>query len=94
MLQEVEINKKILRHFALPGERGLFVSKIEPDSPASRSQLDEGDIIVCFNGQRVENIHALFKALGDQNILKMIDAEVLRYDKRLMMPITPAGKAA
>ncbi len=94
MLQEVEINKKILRHFALPGERGLFVSKIEADSPASRSQLDEGDIIVCFNGQRVESIHALFKALGDQNILKMTDTEVLRYDKKLMMPITPVGKAA
>jgi len=94
MLQEVEIPIKSLRYFVLQGAKGLFISKIELDSPASRSQLQEGDIIINFNGQRVETIHDLFKRLGNQDILKMVDIEVLRYDKKVVLPITPIQKAA
>lgn len=94
MLQEVEIPIKFLRHFALSGKKGLFISRIEGESPASRSQLLEGDIIVSFNGKRVENTHTLFKSLGNLDILRMVDLEVLRYDKKLVLPITPIQGAA
>lgn len=94
MLQEVEIPIKFLRHFVLKGKKGLFVSKIEGESPASRSQLLEGDIIVGFNGKRVENIHELFKALGNKEILRMVDLEVIRNDQKLLLPITPISRAA
>jgi S1-C subfamily serine protease len=94
MLQEVTIPLKSLRYFSLSNVKGLFISKIENDSPASRSQLQEGDIIVAFDGQRVDSIHKLFKQLGDQQILRMVDMEVIRFDKKLMLPITPMSKAA
>ena len=94
MLQEVDIPIRFLRHFAIPGKKGLFVSRIEKESPASRSQIIDGDIIVGFNGARVESIHSLFKALGDKEVLTMVDMEVLRHDKRLTLPITPISKAA
>jgi len=94
MLQEVEIPIKTLRYFGLPGSRGLFISKIEQESPASRSQLQEGDIVIYFNDERVESIHSLFKLLSNYGILKMVDIEVLRYDKKLLLPITPISRAA
>jgi len=94
MLQEVEIPIKFLRHFALPGKKGLFITKIEGESPASRSQLLEGDIIVSFNGKRIENINTLFKSLGNHDILRMVDLEVQRYDKKLILAITPILRAA
>lgn len=94
MLQEVEINKKMLHHYGIPGERGLFITRIEKDSPAFISQLEEGDIILYFNEKRIENIHDLFILLGDQGILKMVDVEVLRYNKIVMMPVTPIEHAA
>ena len=95
MLQEVEIPVKTLRHFALKGKKGLFISKIEKDSPASRSQLQEGDVIISFDETRVEHIHGLFKQLGNEEILKMVDVEVLRYNQKIQLPITPIiAKAA
>lgn len=94
MLKEIEIPKRSLRHFVLKGKKGLFVSKIEGESPASRSQLLEGDIIVGFNGERIENIHELFKVLGNKEILRMVDMEVLRHDQKLLLPITPINRAA
>ncbi|MCG8308102.1 MAG: trypsin-like peptidase domain-containing protein [Cytophagales bacterium] len=94
MLQEVAIPIKSLRHFALTGKKGLFITKIEKESPASWSQLQEGDVIVSFNDKRVEHIHGLFRQLGDRKILKMVDIEVLRYNKKLLLPITPVNRAA
>ncbi len=94
MLQEVNIPLKFLRHFALTDEKGLFISKIESNSPASRSQLQEGDIIVSFDGLRTNSIHRLFKQLGDEHILRMVDLEVIRSDKKMILPITPTSKAA
>ena len=94
MLQEVEIPVKTLRHFALSGKRGLFVTRIEKKSPADRSQLQEGDVITSFNQNRVEHIHDLFKLLGNEQILKMVDVEVIRYKQKVLMPITPMDKAA
>ena len=94
MLQEVDIPVRILRHFTLSGSKGLFVSKIEKQSPASRSQLQEGDIMISFDGQRIESIHGLFKQLGDRSILKMVDAEVIRSNNKILLPITPMDIAA
>jgi S1-C subfamily serine protease len=94
MLQEIEIRNKVLRHFAIPGVKGLFIAGIEKDSPAAYSQLEEGDIILSFNNIRVESLHELFKLLGNREILKMVDIEVLRFNKIIMLPITPVKKAA
>jgi S1-C subfamily serine protease len=94
VLQEIEISRKVLRHFALPGAKGLFVARIESGSPASRSQLEEGDIIVFFGEKRVETLHELFKMLSDPQVLQMIDMEVLRYNQKVLLPITPVSRAA
>jgi S1-C subfamily serine protease len=52
-LQEVQISPKIRTHYNLANKKGLFITRIETDSPASRSQLLEGDIIISFNGKTV-----------------------------------------
>jgi C-terminal processing protease CtpA/Prc len=38
----------------LSAERGVFVGKVVPDSPAAKAGLKENDIITEINGQRVE----------------------------------------
>lgn len=91
-LQEVAINQKILRHYHLPNERGLFVVSMEPDSPASRSQLKEGDIIVSFNDKPVNTMHELFKALTHKEILTAVDISVIRYNELLNFTIFPVAK--
>ncbi len=89
MLQEVPINNRILRHYHLPNQKGLFVVQIESDSPASRSQIEEGDIIVSFNGKPVESTHDLFKQLTDQSIIDMIDISIIRHTELLNLSVFP-----
>lgn len=92
-LQEVAINQKILRHYHLPNEKGLFVVSMEPDSPASRSQLKEGDIIIAFNGKPVNSLHELFKELTKRDILTVVDISVIRHTERLSFSIFPIQKS-
>jgi len=92
MLQEVPINARVRSHYNLSNKRGLFVTKIEPDSPSSRSQLQEGDIILNFNGKPVSSTHELFRELTSRDILKMVDISVLRHTELLHFSVAPLEK--
>src|SRR5690606_10813600 len=92
-LQEVPVNPRILRHYHLKNQKGLFIATIEPGSPASRSQLLEGDIIVAFNNNIVNSTQELFKALTQRDILHMTDITVIRNTELLTLTVTPVEKA-
>ena len=44
---------------------GAIVSRIEPDGPADNSDLEAGDVIVAFDGDRVEDIEDLQQKVVD-----------------------------
>jgi S1-C subfamily serine protease len=88
-MQEVQVNQKILRHYHLPNQKGLFVVTVEPDSPASRSQIKEGDILVSFHGKPINTMHELFKELTRKDILTAVDVSVIRHTELLNFPVFP-----
>jgi S1-C subfamily serine protease len=92
VLQEINLNPKIRTHYNLGNRKGLFISKIEPDSPASRSQLQEGDIIISFHDKPINTNHELFKELTRRDILDMINISVIRRTELLNFGITPASR--
>ncbi len=92
-LQEVPINPKILRHYHLTNQKGLFVIGIEPGSPATRSQLLDGDIIVSFNGKAINTMHELFKELTRKEILTAVNISVIRHTELLHFTVFPAAKS-
>ncbi|HZY78237.1 MAG TPA: trypsin-like peptidase domain-containing protein [Cyclobacteriaceae bacterium] len=92
-LQEIPLNSKVARHNHLSNEKGLFITGIEPDSPASRSQVREGDIIVGFNGKPVNTLHGLFKELSKKEILTLVDIDIVRHTELLKLSIFPAQKS-
>lgn len=93
MLQEININPKIIRHYHLQNTKGLFVTHIDPDSPAGRSQIKEGDIIVAFNKRSVNSLHDLFKELTKKDILTLVDIDVIRHTEMLSFGIFPLVKS-
>lgn len=92
LLQEVPVNPKVKQHFNLSNQSGLFITKIEESSPASRSQLAEGDIIISFNGKVVNSSHELFKELSRKEILTMTDISVIRHAEVLNFTVVPASR--
>jgi len=91
-LQEVTINAKVKHHYHLANEKGLFVVSVEENSPASRSQVKAGDIIVSFNNKTVQTLHQLFKELTKKEILTMVDISVIRHADMLNVGIFPVQR--
>lgn len=89
MLQEVPVNPKVKSHYNLANHKGLFVTKIEENSPASRSQLSEGDIIISFNNRTINSSHELFKELSRKEVLDTIDISVIRHSELLNFTVVP-----
>lgn len=93
-LQDVPLNEKVRQYYQLPNRKGVFITRIEPNSPASRSQLMEGDIIISFNNKTVTNSNELFKELTQKSILSITDITVIRHTERLSFIVTPEERKA
>ena len=68
---------------------GIRVASIEPDSPAARSELREGDVIVGFAGQDVEGIDQLHRLLTEERIGVSTPLVVIRGTEKLEIHVTP-----
>lgn len=49
----LDLTAELRRHFGLPGETGVMISRVEPKSPASRAGLRVGDILMAIDGEAV-----------------------------------------
>ncbi|MBN8440437.1 MAG: DegQ family serine endoprotease [Thauera sp.] len=54
-----EVTRDLADGFGLPRAAGALVSAVEPDSPAARAGVEQGDVIVRFDGRNVENSNDL-----------------------------------
>lgn len=53
--ETLDVNGDRVKELKLPGERGVFIDHVAPDSPASKAGLKEKDVVTELNGQRVES---------------------------------------
>ena len=59
-------------------KHGALISKVNKDSPAEKSGLKEGDVIVKIDGKDVENIAALRNAIGLKQIGTKVNVTFIR----------------
>jgi S1-C subfamily serine protease len=88
--QNVPIHRRIVRFYNLPIETGVLVVSVEKDSPAARSGLREGDVVVAFDGKPIGSIHELHKMLMGEQIGVEAKVSIIRRTERLELPILPA----
>jgi S1-C subfamily serine protease len=94
VLQEINLNPRIANYYGLKNKKGLFVVSIEKDSPASRSDLREGDIMIQFEEVLLQTTHDLFKQLSRDRIDQLSHVTVIRNTQKLTTDIYPAAQAA
>jgi len=73
-------------------ETGVMVFQVEPTSPAKKAGLTMGDVIVAFNGKPVLDFYDLPRLLSEHVVGKQIVLAIIREEKLLQFPITPAVK--
>jgi len=72
------LNPTISALYKIPVQEGLLIVRIIPGSPAERSGLLEGDIILAVDGKLAKRIGDLRKAIEESIDRGYVELEVMR----------------
>jgi S1-C subfamily serine protease len=73
---------------------GVLVLSVEPDSPASRAGLGEGDVILALGESPVAGVDDLHRYLTEERIGMTLPLTVLRRGRRVRSTVVPAEAKA
>jgi S1-C subfamily serine protease len=89
MGQSVPIPRRLVRFWKLEQSSGILVANLEPNSPAAKAGLEEGDLILAVAGTTVKDVDALHRLLTAERIGVPTDLTVLRRYDRIDISVTP-----
>ncbi len=92
--QTAKIHRRLVRFHHLPAETGMLVINVEAASPAARTGLREGDMIVEYAGQVITGIDDLHKLLTGEQVGVRSSVVVLRDTEKLRREIVPEESGA
>jgi len=87
--QNVPLHRRLVRFHNLPVESGVLVVSIEPESPARRAGLTEGDLIIGYDGRPIRGIDDLHKVLTEKQVGVNAPLTILRRTDRMTLDIVP-----
>ena len=87
--QNVPLHRRIVRYHQLPGETAILIASLEPNSPASRSGLREGDLILAFDGRSTSGIDILHRCLSEKDPATRAVLTILRGTEKKEIEIYP-----
>ena len=87
--QNIDLPRRLVRFHQLRAQTAVLVISVEPDSPAATAGLEEGDMIVAFDGNAVATIDDLHRMLTAEEIGIKSTLTVLRRSQKLDLEIVP-----
>ena len=82
------VDEKLARKFNTPFGQGAIVNQIMPDSPAEKSQLKTGDVILDLNGRPVTGPRNLQGIVEKLSVGKSYPMTIIREGKRKTLKVT------
>lgn len=88
-----EVTAERAKELGLSEERGAIVMKVVQGSPAEKAGLKENDVVVSFNGRRVDSVKELQRLLGETPEGRTIPIEVTRGGSRQTVTATLGNRS-
>jgi len=88
--QNVPLQRRVVRFHSLQEESGVLIVGLEPDSPAAKSGLREGDVLLSADASPIRSIDDLQKLLTDERVDVPIMFKILRHTEIELIAVTPA----
>jgi serine protease Do len=76
-----DVTHELAESFGLDKPQGAIVSRVIPDSPASKADFQPGDVILKFNGKTINSSSALPPIVGRTEIGKSVPVDIMRNNK-------------
>jgi serine protease Do len=82
------VSQEIAESMGLDRPRGALIAGITDGGPAAKAGMQNGDVVVSFDGKQVADSRALPRIVADSAIGKTVSMEVIRKGARRTIPIT------
>src|SRR5688572_17201464 len=87
--QTVQITSRMREYNQITNRTGVFVFEVMKSNPLTHRKIKYGDIIVQFNGNKVESVDSLFKYLTEETIGMPVKLGLLREGRLVQEIIVP-----
>jgi S1-C subfamily serine protease len=88
--QDVPLPRRVARFHGLSSESGVLVVSVEPDSPAQRAGVQEGDVITALDDQPVAAVDDLHRLLTEKRVHVATEVTLLRRLAKVTLDVVPA----
>jgi serine protease Do len=85
-----DITSELTKSFGLKNAKGVLVSDVVQGSPADKAGLQRGDVIIQFNGKKVENAHKLSQLAAATHPNTTVDIDLVRKGETKNLNLTVA----
>jgi S1-C subfamily serine protease len=85
--QTVPLHRRVVRFYDLPQESGIVVVGVEENSPAKRTGIREGDVIISLDGKPVGGVDDLHRLLTDARLGVKTPLTVLRWTEKIELNV-------
>ena len=94
IVELVPVNAEVARQFELPRAEGLLVARMSRTSSAYLSGLRPGDVVLTFNGRKVDSPAQLWRLVADTPVGSSVKLGARRADRVLdvTVPVVTASR--
>jgi serine protease Do len=82
-----DVPRELAGSFGLKHPQGALISQVLEDSPAEKAKLQEGDVILAYNGTEITSSSKLPPLVGASEVDKSADLTILRNRKRINVKV-------
>lgn len=86
------VNPDIAKYYELKDEKGVFVMDVVPGDPADEGGIKPKDVIVEFNGEKIEDARDLTNTVADTEVGSKVNVKVRRNGRLKSLNVTIAQK--
>lgn len=87
-----EITAERAKALNLKEERGVEITRVEDDSPAAKAGLKKEDVVIEYNGQRVEGAEQFVRYVRETPPGREVRLQVIRGGQSMMLTATIASR--
>ena len=89
-----DLTPVLAESLGLKAKRGALISDVQPDTPAAKSGLKNGDVVTAVNGQPIEDANKLTFSVGAVSPGTKLELDVVRDGKTETVTVTTAERPA
>ena len=83
-----EVTQDIAESLGLEEAAGALVSNVTAGGPAEAGNIEAGDVIISFDGKKIERMRDLPRIVAETDVDKQVDVEVVRNSKQITLQVT------